>query len=310
MITTPLSFTQGNKTCIIIAGPTAVGKTNFAIQLAQHLGTEIISADSRQCFKELHIGVAKPSAAELNTVTHHFIGSHSIHEEMNAGIFEQYALEKVTSIFAKHDIAVMVGGTGLYIKAFCEGIDEMPAIDPSLRDEIITAFKTNGLNWLQQQVKENDPVYYENGEIHNPQRLMRALEIKLFSGRSIIEFQTQQKKRRDFNIVKLGLELPREVLYNNINTRVDLMMKEGLLQEVKSLLPLKTLNALQTVGYKELFSFFEGTVNIEEAVEQIKINTRHYAKRQMTWFKKDSQWNWVRPLHPVSPLLEEILLGK
>lgn len=307
MQTIPPSFTPGNKTCIIIAGATAVGKTNFAIQLAQQLGTEIISADSRQCFKEMHIGVAKPSAAELQAVPHHFIGSHSIHDDMNAGIFEQYALEKVKTIFAKHDTAVMVGGTGLYIKAFGEGIDEMPQVDPSLREEIITSFKTKGLEWLQQQVKDTDPDYYANGEIQNPQRLMRALEIKLSSGQSITSFQTQQKKTRDFNIVPIGLELPREQLYNQINTRVDIMMKEGLLAEAESLLPFKTLNALQTVGYKELFSYFKGTISIDEAVEQIKINTRHYAKRQMTWFKKHPQWHWVHPLHPVSQLQEGIL---
>lgn len=309
MITAQPLFTRGNKTCIIIAGPTAVGKTSFAIRLAQHFGTEIISADSRQCFKELNIGVAKPSAEELKTVAHHFIGSHSVHEEVNAGIFEQYALEKIDTIFSNHDIAVMAGGTGLYIKAFCDGIDKMPEIDPSLREKIIIAFKTNGLKWLQQQVKKNDPVFYEKGEMQNPQRLMRALEVKLSGGRSIIEFQTQQKKQRNFNIIKIGLELPREVLYTNINTRVDLMMKEGLLNEAESLVSLQSLNALQTVGYKELFSCFEGTLTLKEAVEQIKINTRHYAKRQMTWFKKDPQWYWVHPLHPEFPLTEEILSG-
>jgi tRNA dimethylallyltransferase len=300
------SFTQGNKTCIIIAGPTAVGKTNFAIQLAKYYGTEIISADSRQCFKELHIGVAKPSPEELQSVPHHFIGSHSIHEEMNAGIFEQYALEKVQAVFAKHDIVVMVGGTGLYIKAFCEGIDEMPVVEPAIREQIITSFKTNGFDWLQQQVKTIDPVYYQSGEIKNPQRLMRALEIKLTSGKSITEFQTQQKKPRDFKMVSIGLELPREVLYAQINTRVDVMMQMGLLQEAEALLPLKTLNALQTVGYKELFSYLEGHISLPEAVEQIKINTRHYAKRQMTWFKKHPQWHWIHPLHPVSQLQEGI----
>jgi tRNA dimethylallyltransferase len=310
MITVSPEITPDNKTCIIIAGPTAVGKTSFAIQLAQYYGTEIISADSRQCFKELHIGVAKPSAEELDSVPHYFIGSHSIHEEMNAGIFEQYALEKVNAIFAKHDIAVMVGGTGLYIKAFCEGIDEMPVIEPSLREEIITSFKTKGLDWLQQRVKKMDPVFYKNGEIQNPQRLMRALEIKLTSGRSIIEFQTKQKKTRNFNIISFGLELPRELLYAQINSRVDLMMKSGLLQEAASLMPLKTLNALQTVGYKELFSYMEGDSSMEDAVEQIKINTRHYAKRQMTWFKKHPQWNWLHPLHPVSQLPEGTLWGK
>ena len=231
----------------------------------------------------------------LNAVTHHFINSHSIHEEMNAGIFENYALEKVQEIFTKNDIAIMVGGTGLYIKAFCDGIDEMPVVDSIIRADIISSFKLRGLQWLQQQVKENDPSYYEKGEIENPQRLMRALEIKLSSGKSILYFQTQQKKQRHFNIIKIALELPRAVLNININTRVESMIEEGLLQEVASLQSVKTINALQTVGYKELFSYLDGNITIEEAVEQIKINTRHYAKRQMTWFKRDKAIHWYNP---------------
>jgi tRNA dimethylallyltransferase len=287
------------KTCIIIAGPTAVGKTSFAIRLAQYLNTNIISADSRQCFKELNIGVAKPSAEELQLVPHYFINSHSIQEEVNAVVFEQYALQKINDIFIHHDTAVMVGGTGLYIKAFCDGIDELPAIEEAIRQGIISSYKENGLEWLQHEVAKNDPVYFAQGEIKNPQRLMRALEVKISSGRSIIDFQTKQKKQRDFNIIKIGLELPKEHLLNNITSRVDVMMQQGLLDEVKNLQKYKHLNALQTVGYRELFDHLDGLASIESAVERIKINTRQYAKRQMTWFKKDPEIQWVTPdLHP------------
>jgi tRNA dimethylallyltransferase len=301
---------SGNKTCIVIAGPTAVGKTSFAIQLAQQLSTQIISADSRQCFKELNIGVAKPSPEQLQLVKHYFINSHSITEEVNAVVFEQYALQKVNEIFAQHDTAVMVGGTGLYIKAFCNGIDAVPAVDLAIREKIIAAYELQGLEWLQKEVQENDPDYFAKGEIKNPQRLMRALEVKLSSGRSILDFQTQQKKQRDFNIIKLGLELPKEELYKNINSRVDEMIAQGLTKEVEGLYQYKNLNALQTVGYKELFDYAYGVLPLEKAVEQIKLNTRHYAKRQMTWFKKDVELKWVSPHLPVSAVLEEISLGK
>ena len=198
-----------NKTCIVIVGPTAVGKTSIAVKTALHFQTEIISADSRQCFKELNIGVAKPSAEELQQVKHHFINSHSINNEMNAAIFEQYALEKINEIFKNHDVAVMVGGTGLYVKTFCNGIDEVPVIDEKIRKKINADFEWEGLEWLQKEVEKNDPVYYAKGEIKNPHRLLRALEVKLSTGRSIIEFQTQQKKHRNFNIIKIGLELPK-----------------------------------------------------------------------------------------------------
>lgn len=287
------------KTCIVIAGPTAVGKTTFAIQLAQHLNTQIISADSRQCFKELNIGVARPSEEELQMVTHYFIASHSIQEEVNAVVFEQYALQKINEIFNHHDTAVMVGGTGLYIKAFCDGIDELPPINETIRQKIIEGYNQSGLVWLQNEVAEKDPVYFAKGEIKNPQRLMRALEVKISSGRSIMEFQTKQKKQRDFDIVKIGLELPKEQLIQNIHNRVDAMMEQGLLNEVTALQPYKHLNALQTVGYRELFDHLDGLASLESAIERIKINTRQYAKRQMTWFKKDPELHWVTPaLHP------------
>lgn len=283
------------KTCIIIVGPTAVGKTALAVQLAQHFSTEIISADSRQCFKELNIGVAKPSKEELELVKHHFINSHSIHDTLNAAIFEQYGLSKIKEIFKQHDIAVMVGGTGLYVKTFAYGIDEVPIIKPEIRDQIIADFEWEGLAWLQKEVATKDPLYFEKGETQNPQRLMRALEVKLSTGKSIIEFQTQQKRLRDFNIITIGLEMPREDLNKKINSRVDMMMQNGLLEEVKTLVPYKNLNALQTVGYRELFGHLIGDLTLEDAVEAIKINTRQYAKRQMTWFKKDEAVKWCAP---------------
>ena len=284
-----------NKTCIVIVGPTAVGKTSIAVKTALHFKTEIISADSRQCFTELNIGVAKPSADELKSVKHHFINSHSIKDEMNAAIFEQYALEKINEIFKQNDVAVMVGGTGLYVKTFCNGIDEVPVVEEKIREKINADFELEGLAWLQQEVEKNDPVYYAKGEIKNPHRLLRALEVKLSTGKSIIEFQTQQKKQRPFNIIKIGLELPKEHLHKNINGRVDAMMKAGLLDEVKKMVPYKKLNALQTVGYRELFGHLAGDLSLSDAVEIIKINTRQYAKRQMTWFKKDEEVMWCEP---------------
>lgn len=284
-----------NKTCIIISGPTAVGKTSAAIQVARHFNTEIISADSRQCFKELHIGVAKPSPGELASVKHHFINSHSIHDEINAAGFEQYALQAAHTIFQQHDIAVMTGGTGLYIKAFCEGIDEIPPALPGIRENIMAEFERSGLPWLQQQVKEEDPLYFSTGEIQNPRRLVRALEVVRSTGRSIRGFQQGKKITRDFRIIKTALELPKEELHRNINHRVDQMMEQGLLQEVKSLLPWRQLNALQTVGYTELFDYLDGKYSLEQAVEAIKKNTRQYAKRQMTWFRRDKETKWFTP---------------
>ena len=283
------------KTCIIVVGPTAVGKTALAIQLAQHFGTAIISADSRQCFKELNLGVAKPSAEELAQLKHYFINSHTIKDTLNAAIFEQYGLAKIKEIFKQQDVAVMVGGTGLYIKTFADGIDEVPVIKPEIRDQIIADYEWEGLVWLQQQVEKKDPLYFEKGETKNPQRLMRALEVKLSTGKSIIEFQTQQKRLRDFNIIRVGLEIPKEDLHKRINSRVDKMMQDGLLNEVKTLVPHKELNALQTVGYRELFGHLIGDLSLEDAVEAIKINTRQYAKRQMTWFKKDEAVRWCAP---------------
>lgn len=284
---------MNNKTCIIITGPTAIGKTASAIELANKYKTQIISADSRQCYMELNIGVAKPSADQLQSIQHYFINSHSIHDEVNVKIFEQYALHAVYKIFETNDVAIMVGGTGLYIKAFCEGLDEVPPVNEAIRNEINEAYKTGGIEWLNDKVKKQDPLYYSSGEIQNPQRMMRALEIKLSTGNSILDFHSGKKIAREFEIKKINLELPRNELYERINKRVDDMMQAGLLKEAESLFPYRHLNALQTVGYKELFDFMEGKtlpdgrqVSFDKAIDNIKKNTRHFAKRQITWFKK------------------------
>ena len=282
-------------TIVIICGPTAVGKTAIAIQLAQHFNTKIISADSRQCFKELNIGVAKPSIKELNEVPHFFINSHSIQEEVNAITFEKYALEKAIDIFGENTIAIMVGGTGLYIKAFCEGLDNIPNIPENIRTFITEQYTTHGLVWLQQQVQEKDAAFWQSAEQKNPHRLIRALEVIEATGKSINTFRRGGQVQRPFNIIKIGLQLPRENLYQQINDRVDAMINTGLVDEVKSLRPYQQLNALQTVGYKEIFNYLNDIYSLPQAIEEIKKNTRHYAKRQMTWFKKDVSIKWFAP---------------
>jgi tRNA dimethylallyltransferase len=284
-----------SKTVIIIAGPTAVGKTSVAIEVARHFGTEIISADSRQCFKELSIGVARPSEEELATVPHHFIASHSIHQKVTAATFEEYALEKIATLFQQQDVVVMVGGTGLYIKAFCEGMDLIPEVPQTVHDEVIAIFKEQGLPWLQEEIRKADLQFWEKGEIQNPQRMMRALEVVRATGQSIFHFRKGEKKRREFNAIKIALQLPKEVLHRNINHRVDKMMEEGLLAEVESLLSYQQLNALQTVGYKELFAYVNNEISLPGAIAAIKQNTRQYAKRQTTWFKKDKEYTWSGP---------------
>lgn len=286
---------SNNKTVIIVAGPTAAGKTAVAIQLALHFKTEIISADSRQCFKELNIGVARPSAEELQQVKHHFIASQSIQEEVTAATFEEYALQKTEELFQQHDVVVMVGGTGLYIKAFCEGLDAIPAIDPAIRQQVIKGFEEKGLSWLQEQLQQKDPLFYEKGEMQNPQRMMRALEVAEATGQSIFSFRNKEKAQRDFNILKAGLDIPKEQLHQHIHSRVDKMIAAGLVEEVRSLMPYRQLNALQTVGYTEIFGYLDGKISLEKAIEQIKTNTRQYAKRQLTWFRKDATIQWFAP---------------
>ncbi len=282
-------------TVYIVVGPTAVGKTKYAIELAQKLKTEIISADARQCYQELNIGVARPSNEELAQVKHHFIASHSIQETVNAGTFEAYALKKSTELLAAFGSVVMVGGTGLYIKAFVEGMDQIPAIDPAIRSQIQEDVSLKGMDWLQAQVQAQDPAYWaqaDQGEQQNTQRLSRALEVVIGTGQSILSFQLQSKKSRPFNIQKIGLEMPRAQLYDRINQRVVQMVNIGLEEEVKALGPQFHLNALQTVGYQEWLPYFEGHQTREAVIQAIQQNTRHYAKRQMTWFKKDLEIQW------------------
>jgi tRNA dimethylallyltransferase len=284
-----------DKTVLLLVGPTASGKTEVALKLAQYFQTSIISADSRQCFKELNIGVAKPSIGELRSIPHYFINSHSINQEVNAALFEQLALQAAKEIFKDHDILVMVGGTGLYIKAFCEGLDDIPPVDESIRSIIKLKYEENGLEWLQEEIKIKDPEFFSAGEMMNPQRLMRALEVVLSTDRSILSFQNRPKERRPFRIIKVGLQLSREELYRNINIRIDKMVELGLLEEAGKLLPYMNLNALQTVGYSEMFGYLKSEISFEEAVDLIKKNTRHYAKRQLTWFMKDNSIQWINP---------------
>lgn len=281
-----------NKKVIVIAGPTAAGKTAMAVKVAQHFNTAVISADSRQCYSEISIGTAKPGPAELAAVPHYFINSHSIREEVNAGIFERLALQYAEEVWRNNNVVVLCGGTGLYIKAFCEGIDDIPAAPAEIRQEIIARYEQEGLAWLQDELKSKDPQFYAVGEIQNPQRLMRALEVFETTGKSILEFRTGNKTNRDFEIIKTGIELEKPQLHANIETRVRMMMQEGLVDEVKSVEAYRSHNALQTVGYTEIFDYLDGKTNLKEAEELVVIHTRQYAKRQMTWFKKDKEITW------------------
>lgn len=267
----------------------------MAIALAKHFNTSIISADSRQCFKELTIGVAKPSVTELESVRHYFINSHSVQDKMDAALFENFALQAAAEIFRTNPVAIMVGGTGMYIRAFCEGLDSIPAISAETQEIVRNGYAANGIDWLRDRVAAEDPQYYGTGEIQNPHRLMRALEVIRTTGNSIRSFQNKQPVARPFNIVKTALELPRPELNERIHHRIDRMVQEGLLDEVKSLQPYQQLNALQTVGYKEIFDHLNGLCSLDAAIEFIKTNTSQYAKRQMTWFKKDTSVQWFNP---------------
>ena len=282
------------KTALIIQGPTAVGKTAVSIQAALQLHTSIISADSRQCYKEMSIGTAKPSAEELQQVRHYFIDEYPVTTHLTAADYERIALQYLADIFSTKDTAIVCGGTGLYINALCNGLDDMPPADAAIEAEVNLAYKEQGIDWLQAAVQQEDPEFYAAGEIQNPSRMLRALIFKRSTGKSITGFRTGNKKERPFRIIKVGLELPREMLYERINQRVDIMMQEGLLEEVKALYPYKHLKNLQTVGYSELFEYIDGKCTLHEATEKIKQHTRNYAKRQMTWFKKDSEVQWLR----------------
>ena len=286
---------QNNKTLISIVGPTAIGKTNLAIEVAKHFQSEIISCDSRQFFKEMKIGTAVPSEEELAEVKHHFIQNISIHEKYSVGDFERDGLAFLDNYFETNDICIMVGGSGLYEKAITVGFDEFPDVDPKIREDLNNELAEFGIEKLQEELQEVDPKYFEEVDIFNKQRVTRALEIYRASCLPFSHFRNQDLNKRPFNIIKIGLELPREEVYDRINRRVDIMMNEGLLNEAKNLFSLKDLNALQTVGYRELFDFFEEKITLDFAIEEIKKNTRRFAKRQMTWFKKDETVNWFSP---------------
>jgi tRNA dimethylallyltransferase len=283
------------KLMLIIAGPTAVGKTAAAITVANHFGTEIISADSRQFYKGPKIGTAAPTKEELAAATHHFVANLELDQYYNVSIFEQEALKKTDEIFARHNIVIVTGGSGLYINALCHGIDELPDADDELRDSIKNNYETRGIEWLREEVERLDPEYYEIVDIKNPKRLMRALEVCLATGKTYTSLRKSTRKERPFPILKVALNLPREELFDRINKRVDMMIESGLLEEAKRFYPQRHLNSLNTVGYKELFRYLDGEITLKRAVEDIKTNTRRYAKRQITWFKKDPDFRWFSP---------------
>lgn len=283
------------KTLLVVVGPTAIGKTHCAIELAKHYQTEIISADSRQFYKELNIGVARPGEEQLLAVKHHFIACRSVKDEYNAGEYEKDALECLSQVFAKHDVAVLVGGSGLYVRAVCEGFDELPYGNEEVKNQLDAELEEKGLPYLQEELKKADPAYYEVADIQNPRRVVRALEVFRVSGKPFSSYRTASAKRRDFQIVKIGLNTDRKKLYDRINQRVDVMMEAGLLDEVKSLVPLKSHKALHTVGYDELFDHLEGKTDLETAVNLIKQHTRNFAKRQLTWFRREEDIQWFEP---------------
>lgn len=281
------------QTVIVIAGPTAVGKTAVAVALARHLQTAIVSADSRQCYREMTIGTAKPAPEELAAVRHYFMDEFPVDTHITAADYERLALGYLEDIFKTTNTAVVCGGTGLYIKALCEGLDAMPDVNDSIAQEVNSLYITHGIAWLQQAVKTEDPIFYETAEVTNPARLLRALIFRRSTGQSIVDYRTAIRQQRPFRIIKIGLELPREVLYDRINNRVYQMMQAGLAEEVQALYSLRHLKNLHTVGYAELFDYIEGKYGRADAVEKIQQHTRNYAKRQFTWFKKDPDMIWM-----------------
>ena len=283
------------KTLIVIAGPTASGKTAFSIQMAKALNTVILSADSRQFYKEMSIGTAAPTPKELLQVKHYFVHNISIEEKYDVADYERDALALLDELFKTHETVVMTGGSGLFIDAVCNGIDEMPDVEPEIRNKVEKLLKEGGINALSEEVQRIDPEYFAIVDRQNPRRLQRALEVCYQTGKTFTSFRTNSTARRDFDIKKYALLWDRQVLIERIDRRVDLMMEQGLLTEAKALYPKRHLNALNTVGYKELFAYFDGQCTLDEAIEQIKIHTRQYAKRQMTWLRRDDSYHWIMP---------------
>ncbi len=280
---------------VVITGPTAVGKTSVAVEVAKALRTEIISCDSRQMYREMRIGTAVPGAEELSAVPHHFIGNLSIHDYYNVSMFEQECLQLLDRLFQKYQTVVMTGGSGLYIDALCKGIDDFPTVDLEIRRTVTGWFENEGVEYLRRQLKMLDPEHYTKVDLRNHKRIMKAIEVCLQTGKPYSSFLTAQTRKRSFRIVKLGLNRPREELFERINQRTGLMMEEGLLEEAQALYPHRHLNALNTVGYKELFAYMDGVHDLDTAIELIRRNTRRYAKRQLTWFARDPDMQWLHP---------------
>lgn len=283
------------KRLLVVVGPTGSGKTDLSIRLALHYGAPILSADSRQVYRGMPIGTAQPSADQLQTVEHHFIASHDLNDNLNCGEYEVQALARLEELFASHDYVVAVGGSGLYVRALCEGMDDLPQADEVLRAELGRRLETEGLETLAEELRKFDPDYYETVDRSNPARVLRALEVCLQTGLPYSVQRTGDRRQRPFAITKIGIDLPREVLYERINRRVDRMLADGLEAEGRALYPYRALNALQTVGYREFFDYFDGRISYDEAVELIKRNSRRYAKRQLTWFRRDAQIRWFSP---------------
>lgn len=300
--TTMVAMTSGRKRLIVIVGPTGSGKTDLSIAVAEHFAAPIISTDSRQFYRGMAIGTAQPSRGQMERVEHHLVDCLDVSEEFNCGAYERVALERLSELFAKHDTVVAVGGSGLYIKALCEGMDDLPDAEPALREELLRRLETEGLESLVEQLRELDEAYYNEVDRCNPQRVLRAVEVCLTTGHPYSSLRKGGSKKRDFEIVKIGIDYPREELYDRINRRVDLMMEAGLEAEARAMLPHRHLNALQTVGFSELFDYFDGAISKEEAIELIKRNSRRYAKRQMTWFRRDKDIRWFTKPNAVEVL--------
>ncbi|TAH25568.1 MAG: tRNA (adenosine(37)-N6)-dimethylallyltransferase MiaA [Cytophagales bacterium] len=293
------------KVLVVIAGPTAVGKTSLSIELAQHFKSPILSADSRQLYKEMNIGTAKPSKEEMQDVPHYFIHSHSIHENYSVGKYEEEVLNTLKQLFLKHNLVFLVGGSGLYIKAVCEGLDELPEANGAIREELNQAYLNFGLEELLKELKEKDPSYFEVVDKHNPQRIIRALEVIRATQKPFSSFLSSTNKSRPFSIIKIGIEENREILYQKIDLRMDIMLDSGLLNEAKNLYPFKSHNALRTVGYEEIFDYLEEKKSWEETVFLLKRNSRRYAKRQLTWFRKDKAFLWFHA-SSINEIIEHI----
>lgn len=301
-------MTMSTKYLIVIVGPTGSGKSDLAIEIAERYGAPIISTDSRQFYRGIPIGTAQPDAEQLQRVEHHFIASHDLKQEFNCGAYETEALAKLDELYRKHDVVVAVGGSGLYIKALCEGMDSLPEAEPELREELARRLHSEGLASLCEELRQRDTAYYEEVDRNNPARVLRALEVCISTGLPYSSLRTGEKRQRPFEIIKLGIDMERERLYERINRRVDVMMQMGLEQEARAVYHLREYNSLQTVGYREMFDYFDGTISRDEAIELIKRNSRRYAKRQMTWFRRDEEIKWVDTAN--KQIIEEYLDSK